>query len=253
MLHGVGCLDSNRYRLGPWNVLWRLYIIADLDTKLFKIGLMNHRQGGLMYRLLLVLSFLSFSVQAHCSESQAEHIYYTLVKPGVFDVVYHRVDPAGAGSAAAGLLGAAIQTSHQNSKDEEKQSLLQPHVSIDNCGDILIQAFQDKITKKQLPASLIESSKELDKGSLVLEISVDGCGFRLTDSVGGLMSSHLLGKMRLTRKGESKPVLEERIFVTGKQQLTFNELLREPELLDPYLEAVLKKAGKRIANKVIYL
>ncbi|MFL0801098.1 MAG: hypothetical protein K6L80_11645 [Agarilytica sp.] len=199
----------------------------------------------------ILITLLSTAVLAE-TESK-ETINYALSKPGEFDIVFHRVDPAGAGAAAAGLIGAAIQTSHQNGKDKEKLEEIRPHITLDSCGDVLFDTFKAKIDKKSIPAKEITASDSFKKGDLILKIGIDACGFKLTNSVDRLMSSYVLGKMVLKRKGQKGALIKERLYLTGKQQFSFEKLLEESDQINTRIEKILKKAGKRVANKIIYL
>ncbi len=201
------------------------------------------------YIVLLVL--LSTTTVAEINPGDT--INYSITKLGEFDIVYHRVDPTGAGVAAAGMIGAAIQAGHQAGKDKKKLEEVLPHITLDSCGDIIFDAFKDKIDKKSILSKMISKGVKFEKGDLILKIGIDACGFKLTNSVDKLLSSYVLGKMVLTKKGNKKPLIKERLYLTGKQQFSFGQLLKESNQINSRLEKVLKKAGRRVANKIIYL
>lgn len=204
-------------------------------------------------KLFFVIFSIVLSLNVSASDKFDGVVNFSLTKSGEFDVVYHRVDPAGAGAAAGGLIGAAIQTGHQSGKDRDKLEVVRPHITLNSCGDILMASFKEKFEKKSISSKEMISGHKFKKGDLILKIGIDACGFKLTNSVDKLLSSYVLGKVVFTRKGEKTPLLKERLYLTGKKQFSFDELLNDSDQIDLRLEKILSKAGKRIANKIIYL
>ena len=116
-----------------------------------------------------------------------------------------------------------------------------------------MDTLNDKLESGGFKAVWVEDSKDIDNG-LVLKIYPDRYGFKLVDRSTRMVSAFIDFKAGFSSR-TSKNTREnekEAYYLTNKNQYPFDDLLKEDSPVNTDLEAVLEKAARRLANKVIY-
>ncbi|MFC3194029.1 hypothetical protein ACFODZ_07230 [Marinicella sediminis] len=202
---------------------------------------------SLKISLFWVFMFFCFAV---CAEDETQSVLVQLKNKGDFDVFFHRSQSNATGAAIGGLIGAGIETGISKSKDMELEARLVEKLGEQNCHEQLIDSFTEKLE----PADQyrLVGKDEADRNTLQLDIRIKDCGFKLVNSDSGELSAFVTLLVKLnTAKG--KKLFEEKFYLRSKQQNSFDEYLNDAELTASEFQQVITKAGKRLANKLIYL
>ena len=194
---------------------------------------------------------LLFSASTYATETRT--IYIDIVGKGEFEVFYSRVSTNSAGAAFGGLIGAGIQSGIEANKDAEKTKELSPLIKKDTWKTQFLDTLNDKLEAEGFKAVWVEDRGEIGDG-LVLSIYPENYGFKVVNTSTYLVSAFVAfkaefssGQLKRGQKGE-----KEGYYLTNKSQHPFENLLKEDSPVNSDLEAVLNKAARRLANKIIY-
>jgi len=190
-------------------------------------------------KAILLLFLCAFNVSAGANDKSPINL---TIDDGEFDIIYHRAGTNSSGAILFGLIGAAIQEGTKSSQDEEKQQQILPLITSSSCSAQFDVSLKNKLMKKHVFSE--------EKSIPNLTVKIDKCGFKVVDSTTMLMSSFVLAKF--TYNGLSKETYEETIYITGKKKYSYDELIKNISTSNEEFEKVKKKAGQRIANKIIY-
>jgi len=180
-------------------------------------------------------------------------IYIEIVGKGEFEVIYHRAVSNAVGAAFGGLIGAGIQSSVEASKDTEKTEQLRPLIEKDAWKDDFLATLNEKLEAEGFNAVWVDDRKYPGHG-YVLHIYPESYGYRMVDSSTRMVSAFIAFKAELSLDDSknSHQGVKEDYYITGKDQYPFERLLEDDSPVNPDLAAVLEKAAKRLANKIIY-
>lgn len=167
-------------------------------------------------------------------------------KEGKFEVFYSRAKSNTTGAALAGLIGAAIQSSAESSNDNAKTQALLAKIQDSSCSSRLLETLQEKLAEKDYQVDLTD-----EKSPPNLDINIEYCGFKMVNTQTYLMSPFI--RLEIKYSGEDKAdKFDELILITGKKELSYGVLSDADSEIEADFADVLHKAGKRIANKIIY-
>ena len=198
----------------------------------------SHAAGALIVGTLWASSILR--------AQPGQPLTITNSKLGMLEVISHRMKPVGAGIVIAGLVGAAIESGIEASQDEEmKKSLLKSFPGA-SCSQPLLDAFSARL--RAAPSFALEDTKS--KSSSAADIAIDECGLHLADTTANQFSSYVYLTLKFKPAGAA--AWSEKIQVSGRNRYNFDEFINQPGLAQSELEDVLKRAGVRAADKIIY-
>jgi hypothetical protein len=167
-------------------------------------------------------------------------------KLGVLEVVSHRMRPVGAGVAIGGLIGGAIQSGIESSQDDGMKKQLLKSFPDASCSQPLLDAFTARLRAEGSFA--VEDAK--GKSGSAVDIAIDECGLHLADTTANQFASYVY--LTLKFKPAGAVAWSEKIQVSGRNRYDFDEFVNQPGLAQAELEDVLKRAGVRAADKIIY-
>lgn len=201
--------------------------------------------------ITVIAATLVFAASTYANETKT--IYIEIVGEGKFEVIYHRAKSNATGAVIGGLIGAGIQSGIEASKDQEKTKELNPLIKNDTWKIRFLDTLNDKLESEGFEAVWVEDSKDIDNG-LVLKIYPDQYGFKLINTSTLLVSAFIDFKAGFSSRSSknSKDNEKEAYYLTNKNQYPYDDLLKEDSPVNTDLEAVLEKAAKRLANKIIY-
>ena len=182
-----------------------------------------------------------------------EIVYIDIIGEGQFEVIYHRALSNATGAAIGGLIGAGIQSGIESSKDTEKTNELRPLITKDTWKTQFLDTLNDKLESKGFEAVWVENTREVE-GGIVLKIYPEQYGFRMVDTSSRMVSAFIAFKASFSSentKSKNKPE-KEAYYITNKNQHSYKDLRLKDTPINSELESVLKKAAKRLANKIIY-
>ena len=183
---------------------------------------------------------------AGAADQPGQPLSVTNSKLGVLEVISHRMRPVGAGIVVAGLIGAAIESGIESSQDEDMKKQLLKSFPGASCSQPLLEAFAARLRAEGSFA--VEDAK--GKGGAAVDIAIDECGLHLADTTADQFASYVY--LTLKVKPAGAVAWSEKIQVSGRNRYNFDEFVNQPGLAQAELEDVLKRAGVRAADKIIY-
>ena len=182
-----------------------------------------------------------------CAIADENAIELKIKDDGDFDILLHRAESTATGAVIGGLIGAGIEEGVRSSKDSSKKKQILEKIEKPSCKDKL---YSSLLKKLQTSGYTINTLTEETKTDTIIEIEISNCGFKLSDSDTRKLSAFIDFKATLLN-GSDKPI-KHKFFFFGKEKYSFNELLEDGSATEKILHKVLKKAGKRLANKILY-
>lgn len=199
--------------------------------------------------LLAVLLILAGPVSA----ASPTIVYINVIGEADFEVVYHRAESNATGAVIAGVIGAGIQSGIEKGKDSEKEDQLRPLINRESWKEQFLDTLNDKLVAEGYEAVWVEDARDIGEG-IVLKIYPDKYGFKMVDTSSRMVSAFITFKASFSgsSRRDQKAAEKEDYYIANRNQHSFNELLLEHSPVNAELEATLKKAAKRLANKLIY-
>ena len=198
---------------------------------------------------IAVMLLLATSICAADSKT----VYIEIIGEGKFEVIYHRALTNATGAVIAGLIGVGIQSGIESERDSRKKEELQPLINKDSWKAKFLDTLNDKLESSGFDAVWVENFDDINDG-IVLSIYPEQYGFRMVNTSTQMVSAFTTFKASfssgLTRKDKRQK--KESFYITNRKQHTYDALLVEDSPVNSELEAVLIKAAKRLANKIIY-
>lgn len=184
---------------------------------------------------------------AQAADQSQQPFQVTDSKPGEFEVIYHRVKPAGIGAVVGGIIGVAVQQGIQSSDDEAmaKQVLASNPDLV--CDQPLLNAL---ISKLQSSGTYVLNNSPANKEDLVVEVEIKDCGLHLADSNALALSSYVSFTLRVQPPGGKS--WSEDIQISGRNRYSFDEFVNQQGLASVEVTDALTRAGVRAADKIIY-
>ena len=180
-------------------------------------------------------------------------VYIDIIGEGEFEVVYHRALTNATGAVIAGLIGVGIQSGIESDRDLRKRDELQPLINKDSWKTKFLDTLNDKLESSGFDAVWVENFKDINDG-IILSIYPDQYGFRMVDTSTQMVSAFTTFKASFSSGStiKNRKQKKENFYITNRNQHSFHDLLAQDSPVNSELEAVLIKAAKRLANKIIY-
>jgi len=208
---------------------------------------------GMKIRNTIVVIATTFLFTATAFAADHDTIYIDIAGEGKFEVVYHRAKSTATGAVIGGLIGAGIQSGIESGKDQEKTDQLAPLLEKGTWKVRFLDTLNDKLEAAGFEAIWVENKKDIGDG-FILRIYPENYGFKMVDTSTHEVSAFIDFKASFTQGG-SKNAGEgekEQFYLTSNNRYVYENLLGESSLVNTDLSAVLEKAAKRLANKIIY-
>ena len=205
-------------------------------------ALVNHATGWRSTALLCVF----FLKAAGAADQPSQPLTLTNSKLGVFEVISHRMKPVGAGIVIGGLIGAAVESGIESSQDNEMKKQLLKAFPDASCSQPLLDAFSARLRAEGSFA--VEDAK--GKSGSAVDIAIEECGLHLADTTANQFASYVYLTLKFKPAGAA--AWSEKIQVSGRNRYSFDEFVNQAGLVQSELEDVLKRAGARAADKIIY-
>lgn len=202
---------------------------------------------------LIILTTLLFSAAPYANGVTT--VYIDVVGEAEFEVFYDRALSNATGAVIAGLIGAGIQSGVESSNDAAKTRELLPLVSKDAWKTRFLDTLNETLESNGFEAVWVDTSRGIGDG-IILKIYPEEYGFKIVDTSTRMVSAFIAFKATFStghpgddngRENEKK-----KYYITNKNQHPYDELLMEDSPVNSELEAVLVKAARRLANKIIY-
>jgi hypothetical protein len=201
--------------------------------------------------LTCIAAMLLLSTSSYATDTKT--VYIDIIGKGKFEVIYHRALTNATGAVIAGLIGVGIQSGIESDRDSRKREELKPLINQDSWKIEFLDTLNDKLESSGFEAVWVENSKDVNDG-IILNVYPDQYGFRMVDTSTRMISAYTTFEASFSsRTAKIKEKQEkEKFYITNKNQHPYDVLLMEESPVNSELKAVLNKAAKRLANKIIY-
>lgn len=200
--------------------------------------------------LLLLLIGVAQAEEA----STGKHVLLHIEDPGKFEVLHSRAESTSTGAVFFGLIGAGIEESSRTSKDEKREEAILVHIPDDACHNHLVEEFTARLDAKGITTEVIQEKPGKTAGdAYVIRLKIDACGFRMVDSTNEEMAAYVVAQYRIYKPQEKITGKLEELTMIGRDHRQWELFLADFDAAVEEFRAVKRKAGARLANKVIYL
>lgn len=175
-----------------------------------------------------------------------------LTNKGDFDIFFHRSQTTTTAAVLGGLIGAGIETGVSKSKDSNLENDLIEQTGEIICHEDLIHAFKQKLTADDKFSVVQEEALSENSNHLTLILSIKDCGYKLTNQENNMLSAFVSFKAKIKQSKSTTINFDESFMIKSSQHHHLNDLLINADTVTKEMHDLLEKAGKRLANKIIY-
>lgn len=169
-----------------------------------------------------------------------------------FDVLHSRAMSTATGAALFGLIGAGIEEGSRKSSDENLEAELEPHLTDLDCRTAFVGGLVSRLEEKGFETVVAESgTRRRDAYDYVIRIKLRNCGFKMTNTQNREMAAFYYAQYGI-EKGDEKASKLGDLLMTGRTLGSWTEMMSDTERCESEFVKVRQKAGRRIANKLIY-
>ena len=172
---------------------------------------------------------------------------------GEFEVLHARAENSGTSTVLFGLIGYGIEEGTRSNKDKVREEAIAGHLTDTDCRAGFESALVDRLREKGFEPTVVTGKQKTDESfDWVLKIRILACGFKKTDTTAEELSTFHLSTYEL--ESGTKKLSEDRVdlLLTGTQIGSWEQILSDTIVADEEYLSVKNKAGRRIANKLIY-
>ena len=206
----------------------------------------NIRTGHTKWAAILCNLFLSVSAADELPKAVSLHVD----RDGSFEVLHSRATSTATSAVFFGLIGAAVTGGQESGEDREREAQLLPLFADATCRETFTTAFAHRLREKQV--ALLAPRPE-ESVAPEIWVRIDACGFKLMDPDSGDLAAFFAAEYAiLDAPARDTPRDRSRLLMIGRQRQTWEELTANGELAASLFDNVKVRAGRRLANKVIY-
>ncbi len=216
--------------------------------------MMKSKQIWTLALAALMLALPTANVALADDATAAKQVVLHLEEPGKFEVLHSRAQSTNTGAAFFGLIGAGIEESHRHGKDEEREEAILVHIPDDACHNHLVESFTLRLEEKGISATVVYEKPGKNAGdAYAIRLKIDACGFRMVDTTDEDMAAYIVAQYRIYKPGEKISGKLEEVTMIGRDHRQWEAFLEDFEGAVEEFRTVKRRAGVRLANKIIYM
>jgi hypothetical protein len=176
---------------------------------------------------------------------------------GEFVVLLDRATATPAPAVLFGLVGAAIASAHNASRDKEKMTLLKPDLADFSARATFTEAFVQTLqaSGRRNDVYLLEATpdnKESKNFDAVLTFNVLSWGLRLPNRDDERLAPFIELEITMNRYSDNQTLWNMHDTFLGQKRSYFSEYKDDGSMLRKELRETVANAGARMATKIIY-
>ena len=207
--------------------------------------------GSRLPALFVLLGCISAGVQAADGPKRA---LVFVEDTGTFEVLYSRAESSATGAVLFGLIGYGVEESTRASNDAKREEHILQFIDSGDCEAVTLRALGERLSEKGFEVEIRHEQAGLAiDDAYVLRVDVAACGFKMIDTTRDEMTSFVAVEYEVLRPGQRRGKNEQELIITGDEQAPWSKFENDAELAQGEFDAVRVKAGRRLANKLIYL
>jgi hypothetical protein len=186
-----------------------------------------------------------------------KRIAVVIPNDGAFVVLLDRGNATPAPAILFGLVGAAIASAHNTSRDEEKMTALNPHLANFSTRATFAEAFGQtlKVSGRQNNVYLLQAppdDNESKNFDAVLTFNVVTWGLRLPNRDEERLAPFIELETTLRRSSDNQNLWNMRDTFLGQKRTFFSDYKEDGPMLRKEMKETVANAGARMATKIIY-
>lgn len=189
-----------------------------------------------------------FGAETLAQPSIPRQLFVEIVKDGNFEVLLSRSKSGTASAVFFGLIGGGIESASRASSDTQREKRVAGELAETSCRT----RFESALTEHLRNNNTVIVDRET-LGITRLSVEIVACGFKVMNRENEGLSAYFEATYHLTLSNEKKTKKPKRLLVVGKNRSQWIEYEQSGELAAQEFQQVLDKAGRKLANKVIYL
>jgi hypothetical protein len=217
----------------------------------------------LIFLFFLAAIFVSCGPVHHAIQPTAEdirglkRIAVVIPNDGEFVVLFDRATATTAPAVLFGLVGAAIASAHNQSRDMEKVTALNPHLANLSGRTTFTDAFSQtlKNSARQTDIQLFEKvpdESQTKNFDAVLTFDIRTWGLRLANRDDERLAPFIELETTLIRARDNQTLWNMHDTFLGQKRSYFAEYKEDGPMLRNEMKEAIGNAGARMANKIIY-
>jgi hypothetical protein len=176
---------------------------------------------------------------------------------GAFIVLLDRATATPAPAVLFGLVGAAIASAHNQSRDTERMTALNPHLADFSSRPTFAAAFSQAVKDggRQDDVQLFEKvldSTESKKFDAVLTFDIKNWGLRLPNRDEERLAPFIELETTLIRSTDGRTLWNMHDTFLGQKRTYFSDYKEDGSMLRNEMKETIANAGARMATKIIY-
>ena len=206
-----------------------------------------------MHRIFARLFGLGCLLVSASAFAEDRNVLVYLDDDSKFEVLYSRAKSTATGLVLFGLIGYGIEESDRNNDDNRREEAMLEHLADPDCATDFAESMTGLLEDRGIAYRLAESNKEKASGfTHTLHVRLHTCGFMLTNQADEELSAFYAVSYAITSVGEKKQKMAE-VLITGPRRATWDVIMTEPGLAVEEFYQTRIRAGRRVANKFVYL
>ena len=176
---------------------------------------------------------------------------------GTFIILLDRATATPAPAVLFGLIGAAIASAHNESRDNDKMTALKPHLESFSTRAAFAEAFSQTLKDgdRQNDIRLFDAAPgeaESKNFDAVLTFNIKNWGLRLPNRDEERLSPFIEMETTMLRASDNKVLWNTHDTFLGQKRSYFSDYKEDGSMLRNELKSTVANAGARMAMKVIY-
>lgn len=218
--------------------------------------------GHTLLLLLLALSVACGPVHQAIQPSPEDvralkRVAVFIPKDGEFAIFFDRATATATPAILFGLVGAAIASAHNQSRDTEKMTALNPHLTGFSPRATFAEAFSRTLKNynRQSDFQLFDGSqgeKDLKNIDAIVTFNIKTWGLRLANQTDDRLAAFVEIETTLVRSNDSKTLWNMHDTFLGQKRAYFSDFKENGPVLRDELRETVGNAGTRMATKMIY-
>lgn len=172
---------------------------------------------------------------------------------GEFEVLHSRAETTATGIVLFGLIGYGIEESSRVGEDNDREAQVLEFLPTNDCRTGFDEALLARLEDKGYAATVVASAKDAE-GSYdrTIRLKIRACGFKLANSSSDEVSAFYAASYAIDKPGEKPSQDMTDMLITGTFRSYWPGIIAEPKMATSEFESVRVRAGRRIANRLIY-
>lgn len=183
-----------------------------------------------------------------------QQVVLKLESSGEFEVLHSRAETTATGLVLFGLIGYGIEESSRASEDKKREDAILIEVPEDVCHNHVVEAMTQRLAEKEYSLAVVDTTTaDSSDNTYVIRLKIDACGYRKINTTTDEISAFFAAEYQILNPGEKASKKLERLMITGSERKQWDDLVGDLDSAVEEFRLVKIKAGRRLANKLIYM